>query len=354
VLAASNGWYKSSTAKSDITEIEIVREVPSDFHNDENWNASSDGKVMAYRNGTKLTIAGNGCRFIWCNSDSSLMFSDSTNSNWFSSLVTIKGAQHINTVNATDMTKMFAGCTKLESIDDISGWDTSNCTNMLGMFQINCSLQELDLSRWDVSRVKDFGNMFYGHKNYTSDGVIMKLTSVGDLSGWNTGSATNMSQMFNYCICLRSVDVSGWDVSGVTADNGLYRTFAECWALKEMDFSRWDTSNVKSLNSMLSGTNLEKITIGDKFDLKGSVVPTPAGGTWYDFEYNPVTITSKVARTYFASKDIAKEDNDKLVFVKNGTLRKIAESIRKKNGKNSFMLPSEFADEVLALQTVQS
>ena len=42
-----------------------------------------------------------------------------------------------------------------------------------------------------------------------------KLTTLGDLSGWNTSSLTNASSMFSYCSRL-SVNCSNWDVSKVT------------------------------------------------------------------------------------------------------------------------------------------
>ena len=40
------------------------------------------------------------------------------------------------------------------------------------------------------------------------------LTTIGDLSSWNTGKVTNMSYMFTYCSKL-SADCSNWDVSKV-------------------------------------------------------------------------------------------------------------------------------------------
>ena len=356
VIAAGGTWFappsSSGITKTSITEIEIVREYTPTGSETASWDASAsgNGKVMAYVNGTKLTIAGNGYRFIWCGSDSSNMFAS------FTALTRIVGAELLNMRNVTTLQKAFNMCTALQSVD-VSKWDVSNCTDMSAMFQVNMNLEELDLSKWDVSKVTNFGNMFMGHQSYSSNGVTMKLTSVGDLSRWNTGSATNMEQMFNFCMCLQSVDVSKWDVSNVTGASGFTRMFAECRALKELDFSGWDTDAVQSVSFLSGSTNLEKITIGENFNFISGVIPTPsadyiphADGNWYDFEGNAyATIPSNEERTYYASKFLAADDDDNMVFIRNGTLRKLAVAIRHKNGKTDTMYPSVFADEVLTL-----
>lgn len=67
-------------------------------------------------------------------------------------------------------------------------------------------LTSCDLNKLDTFNVTDMSDMF---------GECRRLTSVGDLSGWNTSSVTNMSRMFYGCSKL-SVDCSTWDVSKVT------------------------------------------------------------------------------------------------------------------------------------------
>ena len=61
--------------------------------------------------------------------------------------------------NATNMTYMFYGCDKLESIGDISGWDVSKVINMSYMFAF-CKKFNQDISKWDVSNVKYKIDMF--------------------------------------------------------------------------------------------------------------------------------------------------------------------------------------------------
>ena len=64
-----------------------------------------------------------------------------------------------NTSNVTNMTGMFANCHSLTSLD-VSRFNTSNVTSMSSMFQ-NCNgLKSLDLSRFDTSKVTNMNYMF--------------------------------------------------------------------------------------------------------------------------------------------------------------------------------------------------
>ncbi|MEZ7281689.1 BspA family leucine-rich repeat surface protein, partial [Limosilactobacillus fermentum] len=70
------------------------------------------------------------------------------------------------------------------AIGDLSHWDTSNVTNMAGMF---CNYNGVigDLSHWDTSNVTNMAYMF-----------IYSSASVSGLNTWNTRQPTDMSDMF--------------------------------------------------------------------------------------------------------------------------------------------------------------
>ena len=56
---------------------------------------------------------------------------------------------------------MFCECSLLSSLPDISKWDTSNVTNMSGMFNACESLSSLpDISKWNTSNVTNMSGMF--------------------------------------------------------------------------------------------------------------------------------------------------------------------------------------------------
>ena len=70
---------------------------------------------------------------------------------------------------------MFSGCSKLTTLGDLSGWDTSNLTNAQYMFGF-CSRLSADCSSWDVSKVAN-----HSYFNTNAPGVILPLA-------WQTSS----------------------------------------------------------------------------------------------------------------------------------------------------------------------
>ena len=56
---------------------------------------------------------------------------------------------------------MFGECSSLESLPDISKWNTKNIEILGGLFNKCSSLKELpDISKWDISNAKDISLMF--------------------------------------------------------------------------------------------------------------------------------------------------------------------------------------------------
>ena len=103
-----------------------------------------------------------------------------------------------NTSNVTEMNGMFNGCSSLTSLD-VSSFDTSNVTDMNSMFLGCSSLTSLDLSNFNTSNVTDMNSMFDSCSNLTS------LT----LSGWVISDATSTSFMFDGCGKLSTITMKG-------------------------------------------------------------------------------------------------------------------------------------------------
>ena len=161
---------------------------------------------------------------------------------WFwgcDNLVEILGLRNLNTENVKDMTLMFAGCEKLETID-VSKFNTQNVENMSNMFAGCRSLTMLNLSGFNTERVIDMSGMF-------SDCVYLNNLNI---RGFNTSKVENMSGMFSRCSKLSNIDVSGFNTSNVTSMSGL---FSDCSGLKSIDVSGFNTSNVTTMASVFSG-----------------------------------------------------------------------------------------------------
>ena len=87
--------------------------------------------------------------------------------------------------NVKDMSFMFEMCYDFNC--DLSEWDVSNVNSMQQMFA-SCESFNSDISKWDVSNVKDMRMMFYECKNFNCD-----------LSKWNISDDTDIEKIFSYC-----------------------------------------------------------------------------------------------------------------------------------------------------------
>ena len=151
-----------------------------------------------------------------------------------------------------DVSGFFSGMSSCESIAGFDKVDASGATSVYFMFSDCSSLRSLDLSGLDLSGVAERGP---GGTFHMFDGCS-SLESL-DLSGWDTSAVTNMSGMFSGCSSLESLDLSGFDVSNVSGDmangGGMSVMFDGCSSLGSLDLSGWDTSSVTSMFHMFTG-----------------------------------------------------------------------------------------------------
>jgi surface protein len=118
-----------------------------------------------------------------------------------------RGLEDWNVGKVKDFSFMFMGASVFNG--SISEWDTSSAETMesmlLGTFAYND-----DLALWDVSNVVAMNHMFYFAEVFIGDGLsswnVSKVATTesmfagaimfnGDLSTWDTGSVTTMTQM---------------------------------------------------------------------------------------------------------------------------------------------------------------
>lgn len=114
---------------------------------------------------------------------------------WWEKLTTINNLENLNTSTVTSMYRMFACCSSLTSLD-LSCLNTASVMNMHEMF-IGLNLETIDLSGWDTSNVTDMGFMFYNCPN------LKYIYVTGELS---TASVTSGNYMFSQCPNLPGFD----------------------------------------------------------------------------------------------------------------------------------------------------
>ena len=169
-----------------------------------------------------------------------------------SSLVSLPGIEYWNTSNVGTMQNLFADASSLTHIN-VSNWDTSSNQSTYSMFR-GTNIGTLDLSNWNMSNTLSIARMF----NATSN-----LTSVGDLSGWDTSSVDDMRFVFQNATGLTSVNLVGWNTSNVTRMDSL---FAGANQITSLDLSTWDTSNVVVMNNMFQNlASLRQLRLGNNF-----------------------------------------------------------------------------------------
>lgn len=140
--------------------------------------------------------------------------------------------ESLDTSKATNMSNMF-NYFKSSSDLDLSGWDVPKVKNMSSMFQ-NCSVPELNVTNWNSNQVTDMSSMFQ--------------LFTGNITGLNTldtSNVTDMDSMFRDCKAT-TLDLSNWDVNNVTNMNGMFNQAY----LEILDISGWDTSNVNDFGSI--------------------------------------------------------------------------------------------------------
>ena len=153
---------------------------------------------------------------------------------------------YIDTSEIIDMASLFDSGNYNKTLDniDISKWDVSKVKHMSGMFagyeNFNC-----DLSNWNVSNVTNMAFMFYNCRNFNCN-----------LSNWDVSNVINMKYMFENCKKF-NCNLSKWDVSNVT---NMKYMFQNCENFKAKDLDKWNVSNVKNMEYMFDNCmKLKKI-----------------------------------------------------------------------------------------------
>ena len=113
----------------------------------------------------------------------------------------------------------------------------------------NYTKNKLDYLRIKLKYINNVTNMGYMFSGCSS------LSSLPDISKWNTNNVTNMSYMFYNCSSLSSLpDISKWNTKTI---NDIYSMFCNCSSLSYLpDISKWNTSNVEDVNHMLDNCSL--------------------------------------------------------------------------------------------------
>ena len=178
-----------------------------------------------------------------------------------------------------NMERMFANLPNLQKIVGLESLNTSNVTNMGGMFFGDSNLNVIDVSNFRTSKVTNMEYMFSNTPPQTQGGggggvggggrrveagerrldssedfQIQKRVIVG-LSNFDTSSVTNMGGMFAFNYNIESLNLSNFNTAKVTS---MVNMFCYCLNLINLDISNFDTSSVTDMYQMFSFVGLVK------------------------------------------------------------------------------------------------
>lgn len=244
--------------------------------------------------------------------------------------------------NVLSFDHMFAHCNNL--VVDVSKWKTSpNCKYYCAMFHSNANTY-LDVSGFNTSGAISMFSMF--EANY-------KLEKIDGLQNFDTSNCHAFEEMFNNCYKLKELDLSSFDTrkadSDTTArsDGSTYTSqctngmIIGCRSLEKITLG--DNFTFAGDGTTTVASYISKLPTPSATYVSG------ATGNWYTkdgTEYAVADIPNLTYATYYASPIIV---DNLTVVITNKVLKNIANAIRAKNGSTDKYYPSDFAAEILKL-----
>lgn len=202
------------------------------------------------------------------------VFQTFTATNLKTDIPNLYNAKTGNTLSKSNMTsikflnKQSSGFSYLGAIENLSiyysGYDIEIvCPGIIyapescqGFFEQYTALKTLDFANFDTSNVTDMSGMFY---------ACMALETL-NVSNFNTSNVTEMSYLFSYCKSIKQLDIRNFNTSNVIS---MANMFQKCLVLETLHFD-FNTANVETMEYMFS--ECEKLTTStalhcDKFNL---------------------------------------------------------------------------------------
>ena len=174
---------------------------------------------------------------VYLNTNSSMMFFSGDSEQKIKNILELDLSK-FDTSRVTNMSHMFNGMRNLTTLN-LSNFNTSNVTNMGGMFFNMTNLTTLNLSNFDTSKVTNMGSMFYG---------ISNLTTL-NLSNFNTSQVTIMGGMFYGMSNLTTLNLSNFNTSKTTDMRSMFNGMTN---LASLNISSFNTENVENMSGMFS------------------------------------------------------------------------------------------------------
>ena len=169
----------------------------------------------------------------------------------------LTGKLDMTWLDASELTSVggvYAG-TVLSEVD-MSGWQASKLTSLSGMFQGATKLTKINMSN---SSYPSLEGISYG----VFSGVGLNSLQTVDLSNSDFSKVTSMSNMFNGNAALTDVDISGIKTGSLT---DISQMLTGTTALTSFDFKSLDLSTVTNMIGVVNGSGITSVNL-DNVDM---------------------------------------------------------------------------------------
>ena len=184
---------------------------------------------------------------------------------YFANISNSDAIANLDVSNLTDCTSMFQGNSSNGTLD-LSGWDTSNFTDMERIFTSSqCNF--VGVENWDVSNVTSM-------RSFASNATLFN----SDISLWDVSSVSDFYQAFRNASSFNQ-DLSGWCTPLISSTPSGFDTGATAWVLPR---PVWGTCPTLTTNFVTNTSTLtwDMLPTNDADNGSISLLSDNGDGTW--------------------------------------------------------------------------
>ncbi|MBO7597013.1 MAG: BspA family leucine-rich repeat surface protein, partial [Bacteroidales bacterium] len=178
----------------------------------------------------------------------------SSGKDWSKVETVVFDQSYTDNVLPTSCAFWFSNFKNLKEIQNLDKLNTSQVTNMYGMFMNCSSLETIDISTFSTTSLKKdqeeetdgIKYMFYGCKKLKS--ITLYNPETPSVHFTPSSNITSLSGIFSDCNALETIDLSYFDIGTNITD--MSQMFYNCNTITTLDLSKFNTNNVTDMSAM--------------------------------------------------------------------------------------------------------
>ena len=166
----------------------------------------------------------------------------------------ISGLANLDTSNVTNMSGMFDSSiyafsyrNQISDLSPLANWNTGNVTDMSEMFESNQISDLSPLANWNTGKVTNMSSMFESNQ----------ISDLSPLSNWNTGNVFRMNSMFDHNQISDLSPLANWNTGNVTDMNYM---FYKNQISDLSPLANWNTGNVTDMSDMFESNQISDLS----------------------------------------------------------------------------------------------